>query len=72
MSIAGFMWECSCGNAAYGENAPEECEKCHKIDNFIKLPEEIEKEIEKDLKEEEYGRKSKPRKTAKRTRRISR
>ena len=36
MSFAGFMWECSCGNAAYGENAPEECEKCHKIDNFIK------------------------------------
>ncbi len=72
MSIAGFMWECSCGNIVYGETPPEECDKCNKIDNFIKLPEEIIKEREQDLKEEEYGRKPKPRKAAKRTRRISR
>lgn len=81
MSIAGFMWECSCGNMAYGETPPEECSKCNKIDSFIKLPEEIVKEREKDIikevgdfKEEKSsnGRKSKPRKTAKRTRRISR
>lgn len=41
MSYAGFRWECECGHTAYGEEAPEECPKCNKIDSFIKLPEEI-------------------------------
>ena len=72
MSIAGFMWECSCGNTVYGETPPEECDKCNKIDSFIKLPEEIIKEREQDLKEEEYGRKSRKTSRPKRSRRISR
>ena len=44
MGFTGFMWECECKHIEYGENPPEECPKCHKIDSFIKLPEEIVKE----------------------------
>lgn len=48
MSYAGFMWECECGNIEYGETPPEECKKCHRLNSFIKLPEEIVDERLKD------------------------
>lgn len=47
MVYVGFMWECECGHIEYGENPPEECPKCYKIDSFTKLPEEIVEEREK-------------------------
>lgn len=46
---SGFMWECSCGNVVYADEEPEECEKCGKLDSFIKMPEEI---VEERMKEE--------------------
>lgn len=47
--IAGFMWECICGNISYGEKSPFECNKCGKMDNFTQVPEEIREERERDL-----------------------
>ena len=41
MSYAGYVWECECGHIEYGDIAPDECPKCHRIDSFVKLPEEI-------------------------------
>ena len=52
MAHAGFMWECACGHIEYGEEEPEECPKCGKVDNFIKMPEEIVEEREKEMLEE--------------------
>ncbi len=48
MRKTGFIWECACGHQEYGEEAPEECNKCHQLDNFLKLPEEIIEEREKE------------------------
>ena len=52
MGYAGYMWECECGNTAYGEDAPEECPKCNQINSFVKLPEEIAKERHEDEMED--------------------
>ncbi len=41
MTDAGYAWECECGYIEYGEDSPEECPKCHAIDSFLKIPEEI-------------------------------
>ncbi len=49
MASSGFMWECSCGHVEYGDEEPEECEKCGKLNSFIKMPEEI---VEERMKEE--------------------
>lgn len=48
MASAGYAWECECGHIEYGEIPPEECPKCHDIDSFTKLPEEIADERVKD------------------------
>jgi len=53
MSQVGFMWECSCGNVCYGEEAPEECRKCSSLDSFMQLPEDIVKLREEDIMEED-------------------
>ncbi len=54
MSTTGIMFECSCGEIFYGEEAPEECSKCKKLGGFVQLPEEIVKEREEDIKAEEF------------------
>ncbi len=41
MSYAGYVWECECGFIHYGEDAPEECPKCGRIERFTRLPEEL-------------------------------
>lgn len=47
--MAGDLaWECECGNVEYGQLAPEECEKCFRIDSFAQLPEELLDERAKD------------------------
>lgn len=51
MDEIGFMWECKCGNTIYGEESPEECDKCFRLDSFVQLPEEIVAEREKDMVE---------------------
>lgn len=67
MANNGFMWECSCGNVVYGDEEPEECEKCGKLDSFIKMPEEIVEERLKESAEEETQERLKPvKKTARR------
>lgn len=48
-----FAWECECGNVEYSEIAPEECEKCFRIDSFTQLPEELLAERSKDSAEED-------------------
>lgn len=48
MAYVGFVWECECGHLEYGEKSPEECPKCHKINSFTKLPEEIVDERSRD------------------------
>ncbi|MBI2452601.1 hypothetical protein HYV50_06030 [Candidatus Pacearchaeota archaeon] len=53
MSYAGFMWECACGQLEHGEDSPEECMKCGKINSFVKLPEELIEEREREFTEEE-------------------
>lgn len=40
MKYAGYAWECECGYIEYGEDASEECPRCHAVDSFVKLPEE--------------------------------
>ncbi len=41
MTYAGFVWECECGHIEHREKPPEECPKCHRVDGFVELPEEI-------------------------------
>jgi hypothetical protein len=53
MAIAGFMWECACGQIERGEESPEECADCGKLDEFMKVPEELVEQREKDLVEKE-------------------
>jgi len=48
MAYVGYVWECECGHLEYGETPPEECPKCHRVDSFTKLPEEIVDERSKD------------------------
>jgi hypothetical protein len=55
MAKTGFMFECSCGETVYGEEAPEECGKCGAIGEFVQLPEEIVEEREKDLDNQIIG-----------------
>ena len=52
MVQVGFMWECSCGHTEYCEDEPEECLKCGNISAFMKMPEEIVEEREKEFVEE--------------------
>lgn len=52
MTYAGYMWQCQCTHITYGEEAPEECIKCGRMDSFIRLPEELAAEREKDLADE--------------------
>ncbi|MAG07414.1 hypothetical protein CMI46_01200 [Candidatus Pacearchaeota archaeon] len=49
MTKVGKMFECACGEVEYGEEAPEECSACGKLDGFIEMPEEIIKEREADM-----------------------
>jgi hypothetical protein len=63
MAYAGFMWECACGHTEYGEEEPEECAECGNINNFIKMPEEIVEEREREMVEEKPGVKIKQAKT---------
>ena len=53
MSQIGIMWECACGQLERAEEAPEECADCGKLDQFMKVPEELIEEREKDLMEKE-------------------
>lgn len=57
MARIGFAWECSCGHVEYGEESPEECSSCNRLESFVRLPEEIiaerEKEMSSDLMEED-------------------
>tara|TARA_Y100000310_G_C20696369_1_gene826016 strand:- start:2815 stop:3021 length:207 start_codon:yes stop_codon:yes gene_type:complete len=41
MPHSGFLWECDCGHAEYGENPPEACKKCSAVSSFEKVPEEL-------------------------------
>jgi hypothetical protein len=52
MAQVGFMWECACGHTEYNEEEPEECSQCGAVSNFIKMPEEIVEERERELLEE--------------------
>lgn len=53
MKIPGdIMWGCSCGHVFYGEEPPEECEKCNLLDSFMIMPEEIVKLRESEMLEE--------------------
>lgn len=38
--MATNIWECSCGNVAYGDFPPEECAECWKPNCFIEVPED--------------------------------
>ena len=49
----GFMWQCSCGHVEYSDENPEECNQCGQMDSFVKLPEEIVEEREKELREDD-------------------
>lgn len=41
-----FAWECKCGNVEHGEEPPEECASCWRINSFNKMVEEgMEEEI---------------------------
>jgi len=48
MPVAGFAWECSCGYTELGEESPMECSKCFSMESFVRMPEEILREREKD------------------------
>jgi len=48
MTDAGFAWQCECGQIEYGEEPPEECQNCYKINSFTKMPEEIINETDED------------------------
>lgn len=52
--MSDFAWECECGNVEYSELAPEECEKCFRIDSFAQLPEEVLEERAKLNSEDEF------------------
>lgn len=71
MANSGLMWECSCGNVVYGEEEPEECGKCGRLNNFIKMPGEI---VEERMKEEVSEEQEVPKKekTAKKTKKARR
>ncbi len=66
LSSSGFMWECSCSNVQYSEEEPEECESCGKVNNFIKMPEEIAEERQKEMLEEPKLKTVKKAKTSRR------
>ena len=34
------VWECECGEIAYGKLPPEECKKCWESDSFVVLSEQ--------------------------------
>jgi len=48
-----IMWECECGNIEHGDETPDECSKCHKVDSFTQLPEEIVEERRRDFFEDD-------------------
>lgn len=49
------MWECKCGKIVYGKHPPDECERCWKINSFIKIPEDIREEKENNFVGEEIA-----------------
>lgn len=63
----GIAWECSCGEVVYAEESPEECDKCGNLDSYLKMPEEIIKTREEEVKNEDVDpiKKSKTIKTTK-------
>lgn len=58
MTPAGFMWECSCGFTDYSEEEIDECSQCGKVNSFIKMPEEIVEEREREMIEESQNAKA--------------
>ncbi len=42
-----MMWECQCGNLLYNNAAPDECDKCWKMNSFTKVPGYLKEEKEK-------------------------
>ena len=52
MARIGFAWECSCGHIEYGEESPEECTTCSRLESFVRLPEEFIAEREKEMSED--------------------
>jgi len=55
MTKGSYSWECECGFRHGGNEAPEECPECQRIDSFIKVPNEllIDEEIDEELNDEE-------------------
>lgn len=55
--VSKIMWECECGNLLYNSMAPDECDKCWKMNSFTKVPDFLKNEKEKILmggNEDEY------------------
>lgn len=46
-----FVWECECGHREHVLDSPDECQKCLKLDSFMRLPHELsmEEDIAEDL-----------------------
>jgi|GEM_PF-2922885 len=65
--VGDSAWECECGNVEYGPIAPEECEKCFRIDSFAQLPEELLDERAKESQEAGFDLEA-PMKSAKKPR----
>ena len=36
----GLAWECTCGHIEYEKFPPEDCQKCLRVGEFAKLPED--------------------------------
>ena len=35
-----IAWQCQCGHIEYADIIPEDCQKCFRIDSFLKVPED--------------------------------
>ena len=44
MTEVSLLWECVCGHQEYDEKTPEECPRCHNLDTFMQLPNELAEE----------------------------
>jgi hypothetical protein len=53
-----IMWECDCGRVEYGEFPPEECNKCWKINSFLKVSEDMVEQMKdrvlEDIRKEDF------------------
>lgn len=47
-------WECSCGHIVYGDESPDQCPSCNKVDSFVQLPEELRTEREHSFLEDSF------------------